>query len=65
MPARTRADVQREPAKRFEFPDDIRFLLVVLNNSETGFRECDDLGAPQDWASVSQNHAGVDALAVI
>jgi hypothetical protein len=33
-PARTRATVQREAAKGFDFPDDMGFLLLVFNNAE-------------------------------
>jgi hypothetical protein len=40
MPARTSAG-PREAAKRFEFLDVMAFLLLVLN-SVTWFRRCDD-----------------------
>jgi hypothetical protein len=34
MPASTRAVVQREAAKLFDFPDDMGLLLLVFNNAE-------------------------------
>src|SRR6266446_3345467 len=41
MPARTRAAIPRETAKRFDKFDDIGFLLFALN-SLTWFRRCGD-----------------------